>query len=166
MVDLDVLAGGDVALVQRRVLLDDAGEGVHLLGGDAAEGKLDADHLDVGLALAVDALFEAEADELVLRQLAGEELLGFVVEVVELALDDRDDVAGDVLVGLRVLEGADPALAPLLLVLSDDYLHGRKIAKPDRDSGIYFLRSLRLKLSWDGFFAPGGSAAASPDSAT
>ena len=56
-------------------------------------------------------------------QLAGEELLGFVVEVVELALDDRDDVAGDVLVGLRVLEGADAALAPLLLVLCDGYLH-------------------------------------------
>ena len=99
------------------------GEGVHLLRGDAAEGKLDPDHLHVGLALAVDALFEAEADELVFRQALGEELLGFVVEVVELALDDRDHVAGDVLVGLRVLERADPALAPLLLVLGDDDLH-------------------------------------------
>ena len=88
------------------------GEGVHLLGGDAAEGKLDADHLHVGLALAVDALFEAEADELVFRQALGEELLGFVVEVVELALDDRDDVAGDVRVGLRVLQRPDAALAP------------------------------------------------------
>ena len=136
VVDLDVLAGGDVALVQRRVLLDDAGEGVHLLGRDPAEGKLDPDHLDVGLALPVDALFEAEADELVLLQLAGEELLGFVVEVVELALDDRDDVAGDVLVGLRVLQGPDPALAPLLLVLCDGYLHGWKGSKPDWDSGI------------------------------
>ena len=129
MVDLDVLAGGDVALVQRRVLLDHAGEGVHLLRRDAAEGKLDADHLHVGLALAVDALFEPEADELVLRQLAGEELLGFVVEVVELALDDRDDVPGDVLVGLRVLEGADAALAPLLLVLRYDYLHAEENSK-------------------------------------
>ena len=45
----------------------------------------------------------------------GEELLGFVVEVVELALDDRDDVAGDVLVGLGVLQRADAALALLLL---------------------------------------------------
>ena len=123
-------------LFERRVLLDDAGEGLHLLGRDAAEGKLDPDHLDVGLALAVDALFEAEADELVLVQLAGEELLGFVVEVVELALDDRDHVAGDVLVGLRVLEGPDPALAPLLLVLCDCYLQGRKDSKPDWDSGI------------------------------
>ena len=64
VVDLDVLAGRDVALVERRVLFDDVGEGVHLLRRDAAEGELDADHLHVGLALAVDALFEAEADEL------------------------------------------------------------------------------------------------------
>ena len=37
VVDLDVLARRDVALVQRRVLLDDVGEGVHLLRRDAAE---------------------------------------------------------------------------------------------------------------------------------
>ncbi len=131
--DLDVLPRRDVALVQRRVLLDHAGEGLHLLRGDAAEGKLDPDHLHVGLALAVDALLEAEADELVLGDLAGEESLGFIVEVVELPLDDRDDVAGDVAVGLRVLQGAGAALAPLLLLLVDGYLHRRKIAKPDRD---------------------------------
>ena len=47
--------------------------------------------------------------------LAVEELAGFVVEVVELPLDDRDDVPGDVLVGLRVLQRADAALAALLL---------------------------------------------------
>src|SRR3954463_3540079 len=98
--DLNVLPRRDVALAERSVLLDDAAEGLHLLGGDPAERKLDPDHLDVGLALAVDALFEAETDELVLLQLSVEELLGFVVEVVELALDDRDDVAGDVLVAL------------------------------------------------------------------
>ena len=69
----------------------------------------------------------------VFGDLAVEELLGFVVEVVELALDDRDDVPRDVLVGLRVLERADAALAALLLVLVYDYLHSRKIAKPDRD---------------------------------
>ena len=65
-------------------------------------GQLDAAHLHVGLALAVDALLEAEADELVLGRLPVEELLGLVVEVVELALDDRDDVAGDVLDDLGV----------------------------------------------------------------
>ena len=64
VVDLDVLARGDVALVERRVLLDDVREGLELLGRDAAHRQLHADHLHVGLALAVDALLEAEADEL------------------------------------------------------------------------------------------------------
>ena len=70
VVDLDVLARGDVALVERRVALDDVGEGLQLLGRDAAHRQLHADHLHVGLALAVDALLEAEADELRLRRLA------------------------------------------------------------------------------------------------
>ena len=74
MVELEVLARRDVALAQRRVLLGEVGEGLHLLRRDAAEGKLHADHLDVGLALAVDALLQPEADELVLGRLAGEEL--------------------------------------------------------------------------------------------
>ena len=100
-----------------------SGEGLHLLRGDPAEGQLDPDHLHVGLALAVDALLEAEADELVLGDLAGEEGLGFVVEVVELALDDRDDVARDVAVALRILQSAGAALAPLLLLLVYGYLH-------------------------------------------
>ena len=104
-------------------------EGLHLLGRDAAERQLHPDHLHVGLALAVDALLEAEADELVFVQLAGEELLGFVVEVIELALDDRDHVPGDVLVGLRVLERPGAALAVLLLVLVDYYLHDGENSK-------------------------------------
>ena len=39
-------------------------------------------------------------------RLAVEVLLGLVVEVVELALEDRDDVTRNVLADLRVLEGA------------------------------------------------------------
>ena len=105
------------------------GEGLHLLRRDAAEGQLHADHLHVGLALPVDALLEAEADELLFGELAGEELLGFVVEVVELALDDRDHVARDVLVGLRILQRAGAALAALLLVLIDDDLHNQENSK-------------------------------------
>ena len=66
VVELDVLARGDVALVERRPALHHLGEGLHLLGRDAAERQLHADHLDVGLALAVHALPEAEPDELVL----------------------------------------------------------------------------------------------------
>ena len=78
-------------------------------------GKLHADHLHVGLALAVDALLEAEADELLLGLLAAQEAGRLGVEVVELALEDRDHMAGDVLVDLRVLERAELALAVLLL---------------------------------------------------
>ena len=50
-----------------------SGEAVELVGVDTAERELDADHLALDLALPVDALLEAEADELVLGRLAGEE---------------------------------------------------------------------------------------------
>ena len=92
---------------------------VHLLGRDAAHRQLHADHLHVGLALAVDALLEPEADELLLGLLAVEEAAGLGVEVVELALDDRDQVPGDVLVDLGVLERAELALALLGLGVVD-----------------------------------------------
>src|SRR5687768_2464467 len=109
VMDLDVLPRGDVALVERRVLLDRVREGLHLLGRDAAEGQLDPDHLDVGLALAVDALLQAELDELVALELAVEEAARLRVEVVELPLEDRDDVPGDVLVDLGVGKSPPPA---------------------------------------------------------
>ena len=105
VVDLDVLPRRDVALVQRRVLLDHRGERVHLVGRDPTERQLDADHLDVGLALPIDALLQAEADVLVLGRLPVEELLRLVVEVVELPGDRGDDVTGDVLVDLGVRDG-------------------------------------------------------------
>src|SRR6185312_725461 len=104
VVHLDVLARGDVALAQRDVLLDAVGEGVELVGRDAAERQLDADHLDIGLALPVDALLEAELDEGVLLEVALEKSGGLGVEVVELPLEDRDHVAGDVLDHLRVVQ--------------------------------------------------------------
>ena len=106
MVHLDVLARRDVALVQRHVLLDHVGERLHLLRRDAAEGELHADHLHVGLALAVDALLEAELDELVFLGLAREEFRRLGLEVVELALQDRDHVPGHVLEHLWVLQRA------------------------------------------------------------
>ncbi len=102
--DLDVLARGDVALAQRRVLLDRIGERVELVRGDAAHRQLHAHHLYVRLALAVDALAQAELDELVLGCIAAEESGGLGVEVVELVLDDRDHVPGNVLEHLRTLE--------------------------------------------------------------
>jgi hypothetical protein len=106
VVHLDVLARGDVSLAQRHVALDHLGEGLHLLGRDAAEGELHADHLHVGLALPVDALLEAELDELLFDQIALEEALGLALEVVELALKDRDHVARHVLEDLGILERA------------------------------------------------------------
>ena len=104
VVQLDVLPRRDVRLAQRHPAFDHVGEAVELLGVDAAEGKLHADHLALDLALAVDALLEAEADELVLRCLPVHELPGLAVEIIELAFDDRDDVPGDVLVDLRIGE--------------------------------------------------------------
>ena len=103
---LDVLARRDVALVERHVLLDHLGERLHLLGRDPAEGELHADHLHVRLALAVNALLQAELDELVLLGLTGEELGRLGLEVVVLALQDRDHVARHVLEHLGVLERA------------------------------------------------------------
>ena len=106
VVHLDVLAGGHVALVQRGVLLDHVGERFELLRRDPAEGELHADHLDVRLALPVDALLEAELDELVFLDLAVEEPGGLGLEVVELPREDRDHVPGHVLDDLGVLQGA------------------------------------------------------------
>ena len=48
-----------------------------------------------------------------------EEAAGLGVEVVELALEDRDQVPGDVLVDLGVLERAELALALLGLGVVD-----------------------------------------------
>ena len=91
-------------LPQRREVLGELGEGLHLLGRDAAEGQLHADHLHVGLALAVDALLEPEADELrPPRSRRSRNSVDLGVEVVELALEDRDHVPRDVLVDLGVL---------------------------------------------------------------
>jgi hypothetical protein len=106
VVDLDVLPRRDVPLLEGRVVLDDVGERLELLGRDAAHRQLHADHLDVGLALPVDTLLEAEPDELRLLHLAAHVLRGGGVEVVELALEDRDDVAGNVLEDLGILDRA------------------------------------------------------------
>src|SRR3954452_15550810 len=127
MVHLDVLAGRDVALVERHVALDDVGERLHLLRRDPAERQLDAHYLHARLALAVHALLQAEADELVLRRLAVEELRRLGLEVLELALEDRDDAPGDVLQDLRVVERPRPAGGPL--ALEGGWFHGGRLQK-------------------------------------
>src|SRR5207302_6129235 len=120
-----VLAGRDVTLLHRRELLREVRERLHLLRRDTAERQLHSDHLDVRLALAVDALLEPEADELVLGELAALEPCRAGVEVVELALEDRNHVAGDVLEDLRILERSlSPTVPGLLLALNRGRLHG------------------------------------------
>ncbi len=103
---LDVLPRRDVPLAQRHVFLDHLGERVELIRGDAPERELDADHLHGRLALSVHALPEAELDEVGLLDTATEEARRLRVEVVELALQDGNDVAGDVVDHFRGLEGA------------------------------------------------------------
>ena len=106
VVHLDVLASGHMTLAQRDVLVDDPGEGVELIGGDATHGELHPHHLHVGLALTVDALAQPELGEIIGLELALEKARGLGVEVVELSLEDRDHVTGHVLQHLRVLARA------------------------------------------------------------
>jgi hypothetical protein len=146
VVDLDVLPRRDVSLAERRPLLDRVREGVELVGVDPAERQLDPDHLHVRLALAIDALLEPEGDELVLRRLAPHELRGLGVEVVELALEDRDHVARDVLVALRVLERAHLALAGLVLVAHLELVLGRDPLARGLRLGRRFLRGQQASL--------------------
>src|ERR1035441_5982272 len=76
---LHVLAGGDVAFAAGEPFAD-ARQLFHLRGGEQAAGDLAAHHLDAGLTLPVDAVLEAERAEVVLRDFAGEEGVGFAAE--------------------------------------------------------------------------------------
>ena len=94
-VELDVLAGGDVAAAQAGVLLGDLAHHVHLVGVDAAVGELDAHHLLVHLALAVGAHAQAERGELALQLFAvGAVAAGFELVVLDLFVERDEDVAG------------------------------------------------------------------------
>ena len=80
-VELHVLAGGDVAPAPGEGL-GDVGQHVELLGGDGAVGRLDAHHLaGAALALAVDAVVQAEDAEDVLGQIAGQVALELALEL-------------------------------------------------------------------------------------
>ena len=83
-VKLNVLARRHVSEAAR-VPVGDVGDREQLLGAEAAEGNLDADHLHVRLTLAVDAAQQAERPELIRAELTA-------LESVEL-LDELRDVA-------------------------------------------------------------------------
>ena len=92
--ELHVLAGGEVAPAAR-VRLGDVRERLELLGGDAAVRHLDAQHLVVAaLALAVDALVQAEDAEHVFVDPAVEVLADGALVDVELLGDHRVEDSG------------------------------------------------------------------------
>ena len=96
VVQLDVLAGGDVAHAGG-VAVRHLGDDTQLVGVQAAERNLDPDHLDAGLALAVDPVLEAEGPEHVQRQVALQQLGGFLFERLDLPENvgrDRDRLYG------------------------------------------------------------------------
>jgi hypothetical protein len=62
-----------------------------LASGHQAAGNFAADHLKAGLALAVDAVFETEGAEFVVRDVSGQDFLGLGPKGLDL-LTDRDFV--------------------------------------------------------------------------
>ena len=69
---LDILAGGEVA-ASAAELVGDARQLLDLRGGEQAAGNLAADHLDAGLPLSVDAVFQAEGTEVSLGNFPSQE---------------------------------------------------------------------------------------------
>ena len=104
-VDLQVLARGDVPLLERGVPADDVAECLEVFGGERAAGDLDAHHLHVRLALAVDPAHEAVHDELLLGRPLAVEVAGRLrLEVVDL-LGDVGQYALRVVVLPLLLDG-------------------------------------------------------------
>jgi hypothetical protein len=66
--------------------IGDAGEDVHLVGGEAAVGYLDPHHVLPGLSLAVDAVLKAEGAEGIAKALAVEEGPRLTLKLIELRL--------------------------------------------------------------------------------
>ena len=72
----------------------DLGEGVHLVGGHAAGGQLDAHHLVVFLALAVDALLQAQAAKLGRVQFTSAEPADPLLEVDDFLREGLQETLG------------------------------------------------------------------------
>ena len=91
VVELDVFAGGDMALAEGGVLFADFGQGVQHIGRGDAAGQFDADHLHVGLALAVHALAQAERRKGGIVQCAAAKAVNFGVKTPDFILHKGDD---------------------------------------------------------------------------
>ncbi len=90
--ELDVLASGEVTPAPR-VLLGHVRAHVELLGGDRPVGRLHPDHLVVAaLALAVDAVVEAEDAKGVLLELTAEVAGELHLELVDVGGHRRVDL--------------------------------------------------------------------------
>ena len=87
-VDLDGLAGSDVADAQRGPIAANIAQGAGLSRGHQAAGDLDAHHLHILLALAIRAVDQAERLEFFVRDRAVAIGFGLGFKMVDLAPDD------------------------------------------------------------------------------
>ena len=131
-VELHVLPGGEVAPAAA-VGLGDVGEHVELLGGDGAVGHLHPHHLVVAaLALAVDAVVQAEDPEGVLLEVAGEVAGELLLELL--------DVGTDLGVDLTLQHGAS-------VVGNPDSVGSTMIPNPSRRVNIPAVTVVRQRHS-------------------
>jgi len=89
--ELDVLTGSEVALLQRCVFRGDFAEYVQLVRSKSAEWRLDPHHLLVSLALAVHALLQAVRHELGFFPFTVSESLYLTFEILDLAGANFED---------------------------------------------------------------------------
>ena len=84
---LDVLPRGEVAFAAAE-LFGDARQLLRLAGGQQAARDLAAHHLHAALALAVDAVFEAERAKFIFRDFARQELRGALPKRLNFLADE------------------------------------------------------------------------------
>ena len=114
-VELHVLAGGHVALLQGSVVPGNGAKRLKLLGEDLTHRQLHPEHVHVRLALPVDAHAQAEGLERGRVPVALDELANHRLEVVQLFLQDGKDalfvyscLGHDASLGVRLRCGIAP----------------------------------------------------------
>ena len=94
VVQLDVLPGGNVTLLQRHVLLYDLSKAFQGFRGKHASWNLDTKHLRVGLTLTVDSLVQPESHKGGFLNLSRPEQLHLVTVFLHLLVEIGDDSVG------------------------------------------------------------------------